>query len=220
MLRRAAVVPRLLGAGGVARLSAATSDKHGDIIAYWFPEEGRGERWFFGGEQVDNTIRERFGDVVEEALAGGLEEWEAGDSHQRLALVILLDQFTRNMFRKQAKAFSGDERARRVAKQTIALLPELKPALEIPHRQLLGMPLMHSEDVHDHTAAAAYFQSLLEDAIGTDEEQDMRLTVQSEEQHAAIIHRFGRYPHRNDALGRESTAEEVEYMKEGESFGQ
>lgn len=196
------------------------------VLGYWFGGVERDatgldkafRRWFSGGEAVDREIVTQFGEAVELALAGGFAEWEGG-VESRLALVLLLDQFPRNIFRQAARAFAGDERALRLARASVAdgsadALPPLRQVF-------LLMPYQHAEDIEVQREGLAQFRRLARaeasDAVGNMLESTMKFA----DKHLAIIERFGRFPHRNDVLGRLSTPAESAWLQDtGERFGQ
>ena len=174
------------------------------VLGFWF-EETAPELWFRKDEAFDARIRARFGAACEDALGGGLKAWEETPDGL-LALIILLDQFPRNLFRGQARAFTGDARA--VALTLAAVERGWDEGLDTTRRQFLYMPLMHSEDGAIQARSIERFASLGD-----------AQTLDFAERHKRIIDRFGRYPHRNAALGRASTAEELAFLREpGSSF--
>jgi uncharacterized protein (DUF924 family) len=147
---------------------------------------------------------------------GGLPQWEMPET-SRLALVILLDQFTRNVFRGQPEAFAGDERAQRLVGQ--ALDVNLDRKLPWVGRIFLYMPLMHSEKAALQNECVRQFRQLRDDAPEALRER-IDGNLKFAEEHRNIIARFGRFPHRNQTLGRTSTPEEAEFLKTGPRFGQ
>jgi len=174
------------------------------------------KRWFTGGKDLDEEIRSRFGTQVALALAGGLPDWEA-EPQSRLALVILLDQFSRNIFRGKAKAFAGDARAQKLV--TDALARGFDAELPWRGRVFLYMPLMHAENLALQEESVKRFTALAEAAP-----DDLRASMQSSLayaiEHRDIIARLGRFPYRNAALGRTNTSLEFEFLKIGPRFGQ
>ena len=142
--------------------------------------------------------------TCEAAAAGRLDDWQSRPDGT-LALLLLLDQFPRNLFRGDARAFSTDAQARRIAEQAIAR--GIDRLFEIPERGFFYMPLMHSEDLADQERCLALFRDAA-DPEG----------VKHAEIHADIIRRFGRFPHRNPALGRSTTEEERAFLEAG-GFG-
>lgn len=181
-----------------------------------WPEPHRGDLWFKGGAEVDANIRAQFGPLVEEAMAGGLRDWEA-QPLARLALIVLLDQFSRNVYRGQARAFAGDARAQALTQHTLDAGED--NALPRAGRLFVYMPLMHAETLAQQDACVACFERLLADAPDALKDilaDNLRFAVL----HRDIVARFGRFPHRNAVLGRESTAAEIEFLKDGPRFGQ
>jgi uncharacterized protein (DUF924 family) len=188
----------------------------GDGLALGWPSEDLNRRWFLGGAALDADIRSRFGQAVQSAMQRELTDWEAS-LHSRLALVILLDQFSRNVFRGTARAFDGDAHARQLTLQTLAqhedrLLPWIG-------RVFLYMPLMHAEDLALQEKCVACFSQLVAEAPAALKPK-LQGNLDFAIQHQAIIARFGRFPYRNAALGRTSTAEEEEFLRDGPRFGQ
>lgn len=195
-----------------------------EVLSYWlgdalqqdWPSDNRGRLWFGGGAALDAQIRERFGALVEAAVDGRLTEWEHPLA-ARLALVIVLDQFTRNVFRGQARAFAGDGRAQQLVQQTLAQGQDA--ALPRAARVFLYMPLMHAESGPLQETSVQKFTALLADAPPA-----LRDTLAGHlrfaEEHRDIVRRFGRFPHRNAALGRTSTAEETRFLVSGPRYGQ
>lgn len=170
-----------------------------DVLAFW---RGAGpEKWFAKDEAFDAACRERFLATYKVAAAGQLGDWEA-IPEGTLALVIVLDQFPRNMFRGDARTFAADPLARAVADR--ALARGFDRQLELSDRQFLYLPFEHSELLADQERACALFR-----ATGDGE------LIKWAELHIEIIRRFGRFPHRNKALGRDSTVEEQVFLEQG-----
>ena len=199
-------------------------EEAGAVLEFWFadgmkrgwPSQDMSERWFLGGPELDREIEQRFGDRVREAVAGGLTEWEH-EPLTRLALVVLLDQFTRNVFRGGKEAFAGDDRAQRLAVD--ALDRGLDQSLPPVGRVFMLMPLMHAEDIELQRRCVREFESLVEQA----EEliaAELRGNLRFAKSHLEIIERFGRFPYRNAALGRASSEAELEFIEHGPRFGQ
>jgi len=171
--------------------------KLNEVLTFWF-EELSEEQWFAKSDEVDQTIVERFSELHAEVVAG--EYWKFRMSGKSLlAEVIVLDQFSRNMFRNSAQAFAQDSLALALSQQAIA--SRFDTEMTKDERMFLYMPFMHSESKVVHAAAVPLFQSL-----------GIESTLEFEHIHKEIIDRFGRYPHRNETLGRESTIEEKEYL--------
>ncbi|MGY3031674.1 uncharacterized protein (DUF924 family) [Bradyrhizobium sp. USDA 4354] len=169
------------------------------ILAFW-REAGR-ERWYKRDDAFDAEIRRRFLAVWQKAAAGELASWEESDDGA-LALVIVLDQFPRNMFRGTSQAFASDALARDVARRAIAQGTDRRvdPVL----LGFLYMPFMHSEHLADQLHCIALFQD-------TDNTENLKYA----QEHADIIRRFGRFPHRNRLLGRDTTEEEQAFLDNG-----
>lgn len=195
-----------------------------DVLDFWFgdglqqdwPSENLDPLWFGGGAAQDDAIRHRFGALVESALGGGLTEWET-DLPTRLALLIVLDQFSRNAHRGQARAFAGDSRAQQLV--LAALEAGEDESLARVGRVFLYMPLMHAEDLALQERCVACFTALHGNsppALRQTLAGNLRFAIE----HRDTIQRFGRFPHRNTALGRESSAEEVRFLKNGPRYGQ
>jgi uncharacterized protein (DUF924 family) len=176
-----------------------TDSRIGDVLAFW--REAGPDRWYTCDPDFDASIRERFLGLWQEAKAGRLSSWEDSDDGA-LALIILLDQFPRNMFRGDAEAFSSDALAREVA--TRALGRGVDKRIAPPLLQFLYLPFMHSEELADQIRCVILFQA-------GDDPENLRYA----EEHADIIRRFGRFPHRNDALGRSTTPEEQAFLDAG-----
>jgi uncharacterized protein (DUF924 family) len=181
-----------------------------DILDFWFappgdPEHGKPRSlWFTKSESTDALIRKRFGAAVEAALVGAFAEWTA-EPRERLALVLLLDQFTRNIFRDTPRAFAGDARAVHLARAAVANGQDLELApLE---RWFLYMPFEHSELLVDQREAVRLFTRLAE-------ETGDKGPPTWAQKHFDVIARFGRFPHRNEILGRPSTVDERAFLEQ------
>lgn len=172
------------------------------IIHFWF-EEIEPKQWWIKDPEFDLLIAERFGKLLEQAIQGELYHWRASPKG-RLAEIIVLDQFSRNIHRDTPQAFAADAIALVLAQEAVAVNAdsELK-AKQVP---FLFMPYMHSESKAIHEVAVRLFNR--EAAQGN---------LQFEIKHKAIIDQFGRYPHRNQILGRESTAEEIAFLQQPDS---
>ena len=176
--------------------------KHEDILDFWFTEINPAS-WFKRDADFDAALEARFGGAVTNALAGRLDHW-ADNADGCLALIILLDQFTRNIFRQSARAFSGDEMALALSLRCIdrGHLDSTKPS----HCHFMLMPMMHSENLEIQVAALPLFKKYTD-----------KRTHDYAVQHHDIIARFGRFPHRNEALGRPSSDEEKVFLSEARS---
>jgi uncharacterized protein (DUF924 family) len=187
----------------------------GEVLDFWFGREGEPEygqfrdEWFRKDPEFDATVTEKFADLYEEAAAGELDGWR-GTAESCLALVIVLDQFPRNMFRGDGRTHAEDGRALGASKYAVehAMDREL-PAFQ---RMFLYMPFMHSESVEDQRRSVELFERLAGEEGAPD-------VVSYAVAHKDIVERFGRFPHRNGILGRETTPEEVAFLTtEGSSF--
>ena len=173
------------------------------VIDFWFVETDDKQR-FSKDLEFDALVTQRFLASYWQVVRGELEHWRTQPAG-RLAEVIVLDQFARNMFRDQAQAFTYDPLALALAQEAVRAGADKE--LEQKQRMFLYMPYMHSESLLVHERAVELFTDL-----GID------MTLEYEHKHKVIIERFGRYPHRNAALGRESTPEEVEFVREHGGF--
>jgi len=170
-----------------------------DVVSFW--KEAGPERWFNKNAAFDKEIRERFFDTYEAAAAGRLSDWEQS-AQGALALLILLDQFPRNMFRGDARAFATDPLARAITAGAIIRGFDSQVPKEL--RSFFYLPFEHSEDLADQERCIA-LNKATGDADG----------LKWAEIHADIIRRFGRFPHRNAALGRTTTLEERAFLDGG-----
>jgi uncharacterized protein (DUF924 family) len=188
-----------------------------DVRRFWFgqpdptqPPTVSPGRWWTSDPDFDAQIQQQFGDLMDQALAGRLEDWTT-TPEDTLALILVLDQFPRNVFRGTAKAFAGDERARELARS----LDGGPESWHLHCRTFALLPFEHSESADDQALSVARFKAL---AKGQDEAQ---MLVDYAVKHRDIVARFGRFPHRNRALGRTSTAKERAFLDNGgPSFGQ
>ena len=179
-----------------------------DVLRFWFEENGRAQ-WFGKAEAFDAEIRRRFAETSHQARDGKLERWvEAPRSC--LALIILIDQFSRNLYRDSPLAWSADVHALAIAK--LAIEKDYDTALNSYEKAFLYLPLMHSEDLADQERCIELVQPLV--AGGDDFNQ---ANYDSALRHRDIIARFGRFPHRNEVLGRQSTDEELAFLQEPNS---
>lgn len=179
------------------------------VLDFWFGAEGDDgygefrQAWFTRDPAFDEEVRGRFLEGYTEAAAGGYDAW-VDEARGALALAILLDQFSRNMFRGDAQTHATDEKAREVARHAIerALDRELPPF----QRQFLYMPFMHSEEVEDQHRSVELFGRLAAEPGASD-------LTEYAVGHMEIVERFGRFPHRNAILSRETTPEEAEFLE-------
>lgn len=195
-------------------LAAAT-----EVLDFWLgpreseaPGPSRASMWFAVDEGVDSEIRSRFGALVEAGLSGGLTDWES-EGQSRTALIVLLDQFTRNLFRGSPRAFEGDDRVIALARgMSEGMLAELHPV----ERYFVLMPYMHSESLEVQREGEAAFHRWGE--RGPEAFRAFYANgLDYARRHRVVIERFGRFPHRNAVLGRESTPDEVAFLAENET---
>ncbi len=183
---------------------AATDEKTiDDLLSYWFADEMR-PFWFNSTTQIDEQIRQQYRALWIKAKEGGLESWRQS-ADGALALTILLDQMPLNMFRGQAQSFATESQAIAVAKY--AIKKEFDQQLSKSKRSFIYMPLMHSENIDDQNQSVALFTQL-----GNSN------SIRFAQHHRGLIKKFARFPHRNAILGRESTADELEYLASKEAF--
>jgi uncharacterized protein (DUF924 family) len=181
------------------------------VLLFWFADEPGSRqsmlqsRWFFPTPEFDRLCTTRFLASYEDAAHGRLEDWK-NEPRTCLALVLLLDQFPRNMFRGTARAFATDAKARELTRHAIAsgFDRELSPIM----RMFLYLPLEHSENPNDQ------LESVRLNCALAAENPELVETEKYAEQHFELIQRFGRFPGRNTALGRQSTQEEVNFLKD------
>jgi uncharacterized protein (DUF924 family) len=191
-----------------------------EVLSYWFPEEdlfeadpqtfGRQMQWWFqGGPEVDSEISERFGEVLEQARRGELDHW-AETPRGRLALIVVLDQFSRNVYRGSPLSYSQDEKALKLALDGIDA--GMDRELSAMERIFFWLPLGHSEDLALHERSVLHAE---EEAANAPPHLRVEVEFGVSQARAAreIIARFGRHPHRNEILGRTSTPEELEYLR-------
>ena len=169
-----------------------------DVLEFWF-QQCRPWQWFRRRDSFDALVRERFAEAVERALAGELDHWSSGPS-SGLALVLLLDQFTRQIWRGQAQAFAGDPQALKLSLDALER-GWIAAESQRPRRQFWLMPLLHSEDISVVARAIPLLEHFADAA-----------TADVARRHLLQLQRFGRYPHRNAALGQMSTSEETAFL--------
>jgi len=192
-------------------MSEATASEVDAVLDFWFGAPGSREfgtvrkAWFSKDAAFDATIRERFGALVERALRGELEAW-GDEPRSALAQILLLDQFTRNAFRGSARAFAGDARALAAAQALVASGQDR--TLPGVQRQFAYLPFEHAEDLAMQREALRLFGQLERD------EPALAGLLQWAQRHHDIVQRFGRFPHRNAALSRPSTLEEMTFLEQ------
>ncbi|UXH76395.1 DUF924 family protein [Roseateles amylovorans] len=179
------------------------------VLNEWFGVPGSVEdgqiqpKWFKKDAAFDASLRERFGEPVERALRGELREWDH-TPWGALARLLLLDQFTRNIHRDTPKAFAGDALALPLS---LDLLPRVQ-GMTVLERWFIAMPLEHAEDLSMQQRSVQWFETLAE------EDERLKDALDYARRHREVIERFGRFPHRNRILGRESTAQEIDFLKQ------
>jgi uncharacterized protein (DUF924 family) len=179
------------------------------VLAFWFDPAHR-SHWYKVDRAFDAQIREQFAGVIEQALAGKLDEWATTPSGW-LALLIVLDQFSRNIYRKDPRAWAQDSRAQQVALSGIQQrFDQQLPPLQ---RVFAYMPLEHAEDIELQRRSVMLFEALCND-LPPDQRDNYNEFLQYARRHEVVIACFGRFPHRNVVLGRASTPEEMAYLAE------
>ena len=194
-----------------------------DVLDYWFgtmdsgfSDEEHRHRWFQGGAAADREITDRFGFLIELATTGQLDRW-LDSAEATLAFILICDQFSRQAYRGSPLAFATDPLALEVARSAIEARLDLGLAWD--HRAFLYLPFEHSESVVDqHTAVGLFTQ--LRDATPQGYRHLTGSYLQHAHQHRDIVLRFGRFPHRNAVLGRDSSPAELTYLEDASGFGQ
>jgi uncharacterized protein (DUF924 family) len=183
-----------------------------DILDFWLlplSDPGYGkprELWWNSTPEFDAEITAKFGSLLDKAAAGQLDHW-ANSADGALALILLCDQFSRNIHRRTARAFATDAKARAIAR--IALAHFYPAAFPLDVRLFFYMPFQHSEELADQELCCALFK-----ALGNEDHDKHAID------HRDMVARYGRFPHRNEVLGRTCTPEELEYLKTAKRFGQ
>lgn len=181
-------------------MTKVMENRAGEVITFW--QEAGQESWYRQDAAFDRTIRDRFGALWDSACAGGCDHWAMGPKGA-LGLIILTDQFPRNMFRDSPRAFASDARALRIA--ALALNHDWDTRVAEPMRQFFYLPYMHSEMLTDQDRSVRLFKARMETG-------DNLLHARA---HREVIRRYGRFPYRNAALGRTSTPEENAFLADG-----
>ena len=197
-------------------LPRMTDPRIQQVLDFWFAPEGDPMHlqsrpvWFRKDDAFDDAIRSRFGALISDALAGQLDEW-AGSRAGAIARIVVLDQFTRNVFRSTARAFAGDAQALAAARSIVASRQDR--SLPGAHRIFVYLPFEHAEDMAMQDECVRLMQGLAAD------EPRFGDLVSYAEKHRVIVQRFGRFPHRNALLRRASTPEELAFLEQpGSSF--
>jgi uncharacterized protein (DUF924 family) len=192
----------------------------GDVLAFWFGDPPKTiddlkkklRKWFGGGPEVDGEIKRDFGDAVDAAIDGKLDAWLAEPTGW-LAQLVVLDQFTRNCFRGDARTHAGDARAEKLTLE--ALEKGSLHAQPMQERHFALMPLLHAEDADCQARYRAEFPKFLAD-VPEEFRPFFGAGTEQGEKYGEIIRRFGRFPHRNAILGRTSTPEEIAFLADWE----
>lgn len=189
-----------------------------EVLEFWFGPPPitpslygqRHKLWFSKNPEFDRQIHDRFYSLYEQASAGALDHWQYSPL-SNLALILVLDQFSRNMFRNTPQAFATDARARHATQ--VAIEQQLDQALAPVQRLFTYLPLEHSENLDDQNQSVQFVQALLTT------NPELSDCLDYAQRHQAVIERFGRFPHRNRILRRNTTLEEAEFLKQpGSSF--
>lgn len=176
---------------------AIAKSKH-DVLSFWFVEHGP-QDWFHANPDFDRIIQKRFARWHNQAIAGQLRSWR-DSAEGRLAEIVILDQFSRHLFRGDAQAYAADDLALQCAREAVAVNADRKVVDQ--RRQFFYLPYMHSESLNAHDEAQPLYHALA-----------IKEVTEYEQQHRNIIQRFGRYPHRNAALNRKNTKDEETYLQ-------
>lgn len=192
-----------------------------ELLHFWFgsvedtviPSEHRARVWFGDNPQVDQEMKERFGHLHTLAIHGGLSEWEK-TAHGQLALILLYDQFSRHLYRGTSKAFQYDMDALRIC--SYAVETQLDHQLSLIERVFFYFPLLHAESMKFQDLSVQCYHLLIDLALPeTKVVYDSFLRFANH--HAGVIRQFGRFPQRNQFVGRESTDDELAYLKQQEN---
>lgn len=204
-------------------MQGASDSEHEDVLSFWFGEldaegladEAHAKRWFTKSAAFDRELEQRFG-ALHGAIAGKQREHWLDSPRPCLAYVIVLDQFSRNMFRDTSRMFAYDSQA--LAAAGHALARGWDREMRCDERCFLYMPFMHSERLEDQERSVSLFRAL-RDELGGKARERVQGSLAYAEAHRDIVRRFGRFPHRNALLGRESSAEELAFLEQpGSSF--
>jgi uncharacterized protein (DUF924 family) len=206
----------MLGAVNLDAAAGALLDCWFGALDDGFAAESARKRWFEVSAAFDDELRSRFGTLPAAARTGALHTWSA-TPRGRLALVLVCDQLPRNLFRGSPEAFAYDQFALATAREGVRI--GIDAGLAIDERAFLYLPFEHSETLEDQDRSVALF-SALRDATPNVRRAVTNDYLNHAEHHRDIVRRFGRFPHRNALLGRESTAEELEYLRRAGNFGQ
>ncbi len=196
------------------------------VLDFWFEDSrnsfelflARREIWFSASDEFDACVKSQFEHYIAPAASGQLSHWE-NDSQGLLALIIVMDQFPRNIYRGTSKAFANDRAALRVSR--LAVDRQVDAHWGMAERLFAYLPFEHSEELEVQKTSMRHYQRLLDDSEGTGYRETMVEAYDYALLHYQIIDQFGRFPHRNEILGRASTEQETAFMSSGaETFGQ
>lgn len=195
-----------------------------DIVDFWLGEaasdpaaaKARTTVWYGGKSHVDQQIQDQFGETLALAEQGNLDEWR-NSSEGALALVILLDQFSRNLYRRTGDAFKNDAKALEIARSAVE--QGLHKEMSWIGRVFLYHPFHHAESLEAQDQGVERFEEVYREA-SPEWAETLYTFVDYARGHRDIVRRFGRFPHRNEALGRENTIEEAEYLETAKRYGQ
>lgn len=216
---------KLLSESVEATITDLDQERIEAVLAFWFKEkelsapqiDGRMDLWFGEDPAFDEEIRSQFGNDIEAASEGRLDHW-ARNAPGRLALILLLDQFRRNVYRNSAKAYELDKKALKLCVE--GAMEKKDKTLTPIQRAFFYMPLQHAESRKVQAKSVAIYERLA-DAVSPTYAETFMTIAHFAELHRDIIEQFGRFPHRNKTLGRENTPEEAEYLAgDSPSFGQ
>ena len=216
---------KLLSEGGEATVTESDKARIEAVLSFWFKEkdltapqiDGRMDVWFGEDPLFDEEITRRFADDVEEASEGNLDHW-ASEPRGRLALIILIDQFRRNIYRNSLEAFAKDKAALKLCIE--GAMEKKDKGLSPIERVFFYMPLQHAESRKVQKKSVEIFNKLAA-AVSPTLRETFETVAQFAELHADIVEQFGRFPHRNKIVGRENTPEEEQYLAgDVPTFGQ
>lgn len=196
-------------------------NRYEDVLKFWFgdslketkPDDSKSKLWFIKSENTDKEIKDNFLDDVESCLNNNYDDW-IDKPESTLASIILLDQFTRNIFRDTPKAFSGDSKALDVSIKAIE--KGFDKMFHPTKRIFFYLPFEHSEDINIQRRSLELFDILIEES-SPDLKDKMSYFKDYAKRHYDVIEKFGRFPHRNKILSRESTFDEIEFLKQPNS---
>ena len=190
------------------------TDAIDSIIDFWFSKKPNFEMWFGNGEKYDTIIKDKFYKFLIEAEKGNLLHWL---SHHRsyLAYIILMDQFSRHIYRGTYKSYQNDKKVLLFTEMGFWLHYDNLDAVE---KMFALMPYQHSEDINDQKLGKSILEKLIQSESDLKEKNILKKALFHQNNHLKVIENFGRFPKRNDVLGRESTEEEIDYIDENDLY--